>query len=142
MEFIRHDWNEQYPEAAEEILYDVPNSKQPVKSKRADITAYVDTGNNDLINGRSVSGILLSVNKTPVKWYSKRQNTVEMSSYGAELVAARIAVELVMEYRYKLRMLRFEINVPSTVLIDNLAVDMNTSLPSSTLKKTLPIGLS
>ena len=41
----------------------------------------------------------------PVKWYSKRQKTVETSSYGSELVATRIAIELVQELRYKLRML-------------------------------------
>ena len=42
---------------------------------------------------------------TPVKWYSKRQNTVETSSYGAELVAMRITVEAILELRYMIRMM-------------------------------------
>ena len=80
-------------------------------------------------------GILLCVNKVPVKWYCKRQNTVESSTYGAELVAARIAVEMIMEFRYKLRMMGVKLDGPSVMLVDNEAVVMNTTLPSSTLKK-------
>jgi len=82
-----------------------------------------------------VTGILLCINKVPVKWYCKRQNTVESSTYGAELVAARIAVEMIMEFRYKLRMMGVKIDGPSVMLVDNEAVVMNTTLPSSTLKK-------
>jgi hypothetical protein len=75
------------------------------------------------------------VNKTPVKWYSKRQNTVETSTYGSELVAARIAIEMIIEYRYKLRMMGFKVTQPSVLLVDNLAVVTNSTLPSSSLKK-------
>ena len=38
-----------------------------------------------------------------IKWYSKRQNTVETSTYGAELVTLRNATEIIIEFRYKLR---------------------------------------
>jgi hypothetical protein len=100
------------------------------------ITAYVDASHGcDLITRRSVTGILLCVNKTPVKWYCKRQNTIESSTYGAELVAARIAVEMIMEFRYKLRMMGIKVEGPSVLLADNEAVVKNTTLPSSTLKK-------
>ena len=79
--------------------------------------------------------MLLCVNRTPVKAYSKRQNTVETSTYGSELVAARIAVEMIIEYRYRLRMMGVTIEGPSVLLVDNEAVVKNTTLPSSTLKK-------
>ena len=88
-----------------------------------------------MVTRRSVTGILLCVNKTPVKWYRKRQNTVETSTYGSELVAARIAVEMIMEYRYKLRMMGFKVTQPSVLLVDNEAVVKNTTLPSRSLKK-------
>ena len=52
-----------------------------------------------------MTGILLLVNNTPLIWYTKRQKTVESSTYGSELVAARIGVEMIIEVRYKLRML-------------------------------------
>jgi len=50
-------------------------------------------------------------------------------------VAARIAAELIMEYRYKLRMLGVHIDGPSLMLGDNMSVVVNTSIPSSQLKK-------
>ena len=61
------------------------------KGKTVQITTYVDADHaHDQVTRRSVTGILLFVNNTPTKWYSKRQNTVETSTYGAELVALRI----------------------------------------------------
>jgi len=60
---------------------------------------------------------------------------VETSTYGAELVALRIAIELIIEYRYKLRMMGIPIKGASQVLCDNKSVVLSTSLPSSTLKK-------
>ena len=90
---------------------------------------------HDQVTRRSVTGILLFVNNTPIKWYSKRQNTLETSTYGAELVALRIAIELIIEYRYKLRMMGIPIEGASQVLCDNKSVVLSTSLPSSTLKK-------
>jgi predicted kinase len=87
------------------------------------------------VTRRSVSGIIVFLNSTPVKWYSKMQNTVETSTYGSELVAARIATDLAIEYRYLCRMLGHEVDGPVTMLGDNNAVVLNTTVPSSQLKK-------
>ena len=106
------------------------------KGKKVQITTYVDADHaHDLVTRRSVTGILLFINNTPVKWYSKRQNTVETSTYGAELVALRIATEIIIEFRYKLRMMGIPLSGPSVALCDNQGVVLNTSLPSSSLKK-------
>jgi hypothetical protein len=35
------------------------------------------------------------VNRAPILWYSKRQNTVESSTFGSEIVAMRIAIEII-----------------------------------------------
>ena len=50
-------------------------------------------------------------------------------------MAARIATELTMEIRYKLRMLGVPILNNTTLYGDNKSVIMNTTLPSSSLKK-------
>ena len=71
----------------------------------------------------------------PVKWYCKRQNTVESSTYGSELVATRLTAEMLIEMRYKLRTLSVPATAPSLILGDNMSVIQNYSLPSSTLKK-------
>ena len=126
------NWEEQYPDAREEIPPDII----PEKGNPASMTMYVDADHaTDHETRRSVTGYLLFINKTPIKWYSKKQNTIETSTYGAELVALRIAVETVIEFRYKLRMMGIPIMGPSQVLCDNNSVVLNTTLPSSTLKK-------
>jgi hypothetical protein len=48
-----------------------------------------------LITVRSQSGILLFVNRAPILWYSKKQNTVETSTFGSKFVAMCIVVELI-----------------------------------------------
>ena len=55
--------------------------------------------------------------------------------YGSELVAGWIAIELIMEYRYKLRMLGVQLDGPSLMLGDNNSIVVNTTVPSSPLKK-------
>ena len=90
---------------------------------------------HDLATRRSVTGILLLVNNTPVKWMSKRQKTIETSTYGAELVAAKQAVETILEYRTMLRLMGANVEQTSLLLGDNKSVVINTTVPSSVLKK-------
>jgi len=75
------------------------------------------------------------VNKAPILWYSKRQNTVESSTFGSEFVAMRIATDLIVSLRYKLRMFGIPIVGPANVLCDNQGVVNNATMPESTLTK-------
>jgi hypothetical protein len=90
---------------------------------------------HDQVTRRSITVILVMLNITPIRWVSKRQKTVETSTYGSELVASRIATELIVEIRFMLRSLGFDLEGPALMLGDNLSVDLNTSVPSSVLKK-------
>ena len=75
-------------------------------SKKCSVTWYVDTDHaRDKVKCRSVTGVLFLVNNTMLIWYIKRQKSVETSTYGSELVAARIRTEMVIEVRYKLQKL-------------------------------------
>ena len=47
---------------------------------------------------RSVTGILSYQNEILQSWYSKRQPTVKTIFYGSDLGAARISVEMIIEY--------------------------------------------
>ena len=78
---------------------------------------------------------MLYLNKTPVLWYSKRQNTVETSTYGSEFVAMRLSFEMIKSMNYKLRMFGIPVDGPARVYGDNNAVVLNSSSPESTLKK-------
>ena len=90
---------------------------------------------HDILTKRSVTGILLLVMNTPVKWISKRQKKVETSTYGSELVAGKQAIELILEYRYMLRMIGARLEKSALLLGDNNSVVLNTTMPSSVLKK-------
>ncbi len=84
---------------------------------------------------RSVTGILIFLENATIFIYSKRQNTVESSTYGSELVAMRIAIENLLGIRYKLRMMGMDVEKWSTLFGDNNFVIVNTQLPSSSIKK-------
>ena len=66
-----------------------------------------------LATGKSLTGNLHFVNKTPVEWYSKKQATVETAIYGSEFVAAKTATEQIMEIRQTLRYLGAPIRAKS-----------------------------
>lgn len=126
------NWKDFYPDAEEEMPHDMPESF----GRKARITVYVDADHaHDVVTRRSVTAILLFINNTPMRWYSKRQRTVETSTYGAELVAARIATDMIIEMRYMLRMIGVAVDGPALLLGDNSSVVLNTSVPSSILKK-------
>ncbi len=84
---------------------------------------------------RSKTGILIFLNRTPIIWYSKAQNTVETSTFGAELTAMRIAVELLESLRYKLKMFGIPLEGPVNTFCDISSVVVNSTEPASTLKK-------
>ena len=116
----------------EPIPGDAPESHGNVVSTHC----FVDADHaGNLVTRRSQTGILIFVNRAPIIWYSKRQNTVETSTFGSEFVAMRIAVELIDSLHYKLRMFGIPIEGPTNVYCDNEAVTQNTTIPESTLKK-------
>ena len=85
-------WKDFYPEAAEAL----PGKCIEPLGNPAYVKAFVDANHaGNMANRRSHTGILIYVNNAPIIWYSKRQNTVETSSFGSEYVALRICVEMI-----------------------------------------------
>ena len=68
---------------------------------------------------RSHSGIIIFCNRAPILWFSKRQTTVETSTFGSEIIALRIAIEMIEGLRYKLRMMGVPIDGPTSVFCDD-----------------------
>jgi hypothetical protein len=97
--FKEVDWSEFYLEAEEVTPLNAPASMgSPVT-----ITVWVDANHaGNLANRRSHTGFIIYVNQSPIVWYSKKQSTVEASSFGSEFNALRIAVEHVIALRFKL----------------------------------------
>jgi hypothetical protein len=108
-----------YPDAGEEIPKDLP----PEKGPRVRMTAYVDADHaHDLVTRRSIRGILVMLNNIPIWCISKRQKTVENS---LELVASRIATELILEIGYLFWSLGVALDGPALMSGDNMSGALN-----------------
>ena len=128
----REDWTEFYEDASEAI----PDNKPPSLGQSVITYGYVDADHaRDQQTRRSHTGIVLFVNSSPIVWYSKKQNSVQTSTHGAEMMATRIAVEMIESLRYKLRMFGVEIDGPTILYCDNQSVVHNAQHPESKLKK-------
>lgn len=97
---------------------------------------FVDANHaGNMVTRRSHTGILLFVQNSPIQWFSKRQNTVETSTFGSEFVALWTARDLITSMRYKLRMFCVPLDGPAQVYCDNQGVVKNMSIPESVLSK-------
>ena len=130
--FTKCDWAEFYPDAKETMPPDMPKPR----GKPIIMSCFVDADHAGCkATRRSHTGIIIFINKAPVIWFSKRQTTVETSTFGSEIVALRIAVELVEGLRYKLRMMGIPIQGSTNMYCDNEGVVKNTTRPESPCKK-------
>jgi hypothetical protein len=75
------------------------------------------------------------MNKAPVLWYSKRQNTVESATFGSEFIALKTAIDQIDALHYKLRMFGIPLDGPTKILCDNESVWRNSTHSESTLKQ-------
>jgi hypothetical protein len=130
--FKECDWKEYYPGATEAI----PDNMPEPRGRSVATTCFVDADHAGCrLTRRSHSGVLIFVNRAPIIWYSKRQATVESSTFGSESIAMRIAFDLIEGLRYKLRMMGVPVNDATHVYCDNESVVVSTTRPESTLKK-------
>ena len=121
-----------YPDAIEELPHDMP---EPL-GESVQINTFVDADHaGDKLTRRSQTGILIFCNMTLINWSSKKQNTVETSTFGSEMVALRNATELIRSLRYKLRSFGVPIDGEANIFCDNDAVVKTTSSADATLKK-------
>ena len=110
------DWRDFYGDVTEEL----PPSMPEPRGQPDVVSCFVDanhTGN--VITRRSHTSILIFVQNAHIIWVSKRQNTVESSSFGSEFVALRAAKDMVVALRYKLRVFGVPIDGPANVICDN-----------------------
>jgi hypothetical protein len=125
-------WKEFYGDVQEEMP---PNMPEPLGTPVCSLAMTDSDHASNVVTRRSHSGILIFINSALILAYCKKQNTVEASTYGAELVALRICRDLVVALRLKLRSIGVPIEGPTDVLCDNNGVVKNTSIPTSTLAK-------
>ena len=112
-----YDWTRSvYSGACEQIPHDIP---EPL-GKHVQTTHYVDANlHHDLATGKAVTAVLHFLNQTPIDAYTKRQSTVETATYGSEFVAARTAVDQIIDICTTLRYLGVPIRDKSYMFGDN-----------------------
>ena len=134
-EFEKQDWTTSefgHVNDKEELP---PNMPQP-RGFGFVIHAKVDADHaSDSVSRRSRTGFIVYINSAPVYWYSKKQTSVESSTFGSEFVAMKQLCEYLRGLRYKLRMMGIPVDEPAYIYGDNQSVLANTSVPESTLKK-------
>ena len=127
------DWQQFYPDIKGELLPPVMPEPRGVPFQ---LTLFCDAAHaTDLMTRRSTTGYIIMMMGTPVYWYSKRQPTIETSTFGSEFVATKLATEYNEALRYKLRTFGIPIEGPTNGFCDNASVVKNASLPESTLGK-------
>ncbi len=95
------------------------------------VSCFVDADHaGNQVTRHSHTGIIIFCNRAPIIWFSKRQNTVETSSFGSEFVTLHIAVELIESIRYKLCMFGIPIQGAANVYCDNASVVVNSQSQS------------
>ena len=100
------------------------------------IRAKVDADHaSDTVSRRSRTGFLVYLNSALTYWWSKKQTSIESSSFGSEFIAMKQCCEYLRGLRYKLRMLGIPCDGPSLIYGDNQSVLANTTIPDSALKK-------
>jgi hypothetical protein len=130
--FNKRDWSEFYPGAAEIISPKMPEAR----GLAVTMSCFVDADHAGCRDTRrSHTGVIVFVNRAPILWYSKRQTTVETSTWGSEICALRTAIEMVEGLRYKLRMMGVELDGPADIFCDNDSVVKSTTRPESNLQK-------
>ena len=90
---------------------------------------------SDTMTGHSRMGFFVYLNCAPIYWWSKKQNSMESSSFGSKFIAMKQCCEYVCGLRYKLRMMGISCDDPMFICGDNQLVLANTTIPDSTLKK-------
>ena len=75
------------------------------------------------------------VGSLPILWKAKRQGAIQSSTYGAEFLAGRTAVEEAGALRYLLRSLGVPIVGPTPIYGDCMGMIQSCSIPEGTLKK-------
>jgi hypothetical protein len=136
-ESLRHnsfhpDFLEDYPDAKEDLADDFPVPY----GRELETAVFFDADHaHDHVTRRSISGLIVFVGSTPVLWHSKRQGCIATSTYCAEFISMRPAVEEAISIRYMLRCLGIPVTRPTDLFGDNFGVIQSAEIPEGELKK-------
>ena len=134
-DFERRDWASSefgHVEGKEELQASMPEPRGHGFIIRAKVDAEHAS---DTVSRRSRTVLLIYLNCVLVYLWSKKQTSVESSSFGSEFVAMKQCCEYIRGLRYKLRTMGIPVEGPTYIYGDNQSALANTTITDSTLKK-------
>ena len=132
-DFPQEDWSTSVYDGVKESL---PHNAPEERGQGFIIRTYVDSDHAGLeLTRRSRTGFLVFLNNAPIYWFSRKQNCIQTSSHGSELHAMKVCCEYLRGLGYKLRMMGIPVDHPCYIYGDNKSVLVNSSVPTSILKK-------
>ena len=106
--------------------------------KELTVTIFIDSDHDhDKVTGRSVTGMICFVGRTPISYMAKRQSSVQTPTFGAEFVALKKAVEGAVTIRYYLQTMGIKVSKPTIIYGDNLSAIIHLKKYRSPLKKNI-----
>lgn len=136
--FPKKDWKgTPYYKGSDESLKDsIPENAPEPLGQGIVMSAWVDSDHaGDKVTRRSRTGFLVYLQSSLVYWFSKKQGSVETSSFGSEFVAIKQYTEYIRGLRYKLRMMGIRCDDCCYIFGDNQYMLRNSSDPESQLRK-------
>ena len=132
-QFPKQDWSQTvYGDKPEALPPNMPETR----GKGFIVSAYVDSDHaGDTVTRRSRTGFFVYCNCALVYWMSKKQTSIETSSFGSEFCAMKLCTEYIRGLKFKLRIMVIACDSPPYIYGDNQSVLANTSMPHSMLKK-------
>jgi hypothetical protein len=130
----KEDFAEYYRGAEEQIPHDMPQPRgRPVVTIESVDASHAANKKTR----RSHTGFLLFLNRSTILWYSKRQQTVESSTFSSEFIALRTGTQASQYLCFKLRMSGVPIveGHATTIFCDNESVVKNSTNVESVLNK-------
>jgi hypothetical protein len=116
----------------EELLPNMPEPRGMGFTMRAKVEADHVA---DTVTRWSRTGFVIYLNCAPIYWSSKKQTSVESSSFGSEFIAMKQCCKCLRGLCYKLQMMGIPCEGPAYILGDSQSVLANTTVPDSMLKK-------
>ena len=135
--FPKEDWSSSvYATGDCELKEVVPPNMPSPRGRGFTMRAYVDSDHaGDTVTRRSRTGFLVYLNCSLIHWMSKKQTSIETSSFGSEFMAMKAVTEYIRGLRFKLRMMGILVETHTYIYGDNQSVLANTTMPHSNLKK-------
>ena len=133
----RQDWSYSiYSSPEEESKEALPTNMPQPLGNGFKLLCFVDADHaGDSLTRKSMTGFIVMLNNARIYWHSKKQTTVETSTFGSEYMAMKQTKKYLHGVRYKLSMFGIHVDEPALIYGDNQLVLINSSAPESTINK-------